>query len=302
MRRLSNILPRSSCLAAALIISVACGSATAIAQPATPICILKGPAAAILFDLFKPNANTLVLTAGAGDEPMPVFAARDDSEDALLNGELFSTAPVEGCDLDGGIACCNSAIGNGEGGGEMVLRASYEGEVGWLRMGELCAAPTAVERAGVDFFSVPELVSRELNAQCGVDHCFMEMSDDNGTPLVLVNAPSKNSPLWVYCLMQLADADDSSRTRAHAPAQSGTVWLTSSTIGRSVLGANSPIIPAKHKSSPPPPPKCQSADPAHCNTGSEITYKRCQPNVLHWYKYYDDDEEWCQLTSKCTCP
>ncbi len=293
MQRRSGILGEFSCLAAALMFSLGCGSATAIAQP-TSICTLTGPAAAVLLDLFNPSVPVLV--AGVGGNPVPILLTRDEGDAASLLKTLFSTDPVENCDLEGGTACCNSVTH------KMVLSATYEAKPGWLRMGELCVAPKAVARPGIDFVPVPETVSMELNAQCGVDDCFMELSDENGEPVVAVNAPSRSSPLWAYCFMHLTNSDDSTRAFAYSPAKEGSVRLTSWIMRRPVLRANPQIIPAKHVHSPPPPPRCQSAAPDHCNNGSEITYKRCRPDVRHWYKYSDSTDDWCQLTSKCKCP
>ena len=248
MRRTSNAGTRSGILFTAVVVlasSGAIGSSASATQPASLV-ILSGEAAALLQVQNSPARPLLV--AGGGGNVFAIAFDEDPNRAAVLPGELFSTNSVENCVGDGPVACCDRDKGM------MVLSATYNGQNGWVQMGELCEAP---DIEAVDFVPVPEEVSSELNAKFGVDYCFMELADANGIPRVLVNAPSSDSPIWSYCFMLLTAAEQALPTLAQAPARGGAPWLTSLIM----LRATSPIIPAAHPSAPPPP-RCQSATPA----------------------------------------
>jgi hypothetical protein len=290
---------RRYAFASAIIVSSSCGAGDATEVNSSPegepaqLVTLSGPAAEALRGLFDPVVPVLV--AGAGSGVVAIVFDQDPLEAERLRDELFFDDPVEGCSRDGAIACCNKKTG------EMVLSVTFGGRGGWVRLGELCEAPVAEEAGGVEFLPVPEELSRALSASHGVDYCFMDLPDAGGTPRVLVNAPSPDSPLWTYCFMQLADANGTPEFRAGAPLQGGELWLASSIVRRSVAQADSPIILAKHPYAPPPP-RCRLSNPPHCNSEG-IKYKRCHPDLHHWYKKDRTVSyiRWCQSKTECDC-
>jgi hypothetical protein len=286
MRQTSNLRLLCGLFCAALIVSIAFGpgGGAAFASEPAKVVTLSGDMAAILRTLFKPSVPVLV--TGAGEEVVAIVFDEDPDEAARLSGELFTTEPVEGCVGEGqALACCDTTNGT------MVLSATYEDQSGWVQMGELCTVPGL---EAVDYIPVPEEVTRKLNESFGVDDCFMELAGEGGVPLVLVNAPSEDNPLWPWCFSLLADAEGTSPTFAGAPTQ-GALWLASSIARRAVLRPNPSIIPAKHVTDPPPPPRCRSSRPPGCDSES---YKICSDEVAHWYKK-NSEGDWCYKSTEC---
>jgi hypothetical protein len=259
------------------------GGRTAFAAEPAKVVTLSGDIAVILHTLYKPPVPVLV--TGAGEEVVAIVFDEVPVEAARLSENLFTTESVEGCVGAGPLACCNTKSGT------MVLSATYDGQNGWVQMGELCAVPGL---EAVDYIPVPEGMTRELNESFGVDDCFMELAGEGGVPLVLVNAPSEDSPLWSWCFSLLADAQETLPTLAGVPAE-GTVWLTSAIARRVVSRPNPSIIPAKHVTHPPPPPRCQSRRPDGCMAES---YKICSGKVAHWYKK-NLLGDWCHKSTTC---
>jgi hypothetical protein len=253
------------------------GASVSAAQPAQLV-TLSGDVAALLRTLYKPIVPVLV--AGAGDNVVAIVFHEDPDEVARLREDLFSTEAVEGCAGDGPIACCDMEIG------EMVLSATDGGQSGWVRMGEKCEIPGLEE---VEFRAVPAEATSELNRSFGINTCFMELAGAGGKPLVLVNAPSQDSPLWEYCLRIVAGAEGILPGHAQAPAQGAAIWLTSSTTWRAMLPATSPVILAATLDS------CQSQKPANCK---DKGYAVCAKVDDHWYKK-NDQGKWCKLSTTC---
>ena len=298
MRQYSMQLRRFA-LAPAIIVSSSCGAVDGTEVNSSPegepaqLVTWSGPSAEALRGLFNPVVPILV--AGAGSGVVAIVFDQDPLGADRLRDELFFDDPVEGCPRDGPFACCDKERG------EMVLSVSYGEQAGFVRLGELCVSPIAEEAGGVEFLPVPEELSRELSARFDVNDCFMDLADAMGTPRVLVNAPSPDSPLWPACFMHLTDADETPKFRAGAPLQSAEIWLASSIMQRSAPPASSSIILTTHPYAPPPP-RCRLSNPRFCNDDG-TTYKRCHPDLRHWYKKDKTVSyvRWCQSTTTCNC-
>lgn len=271
MRRTSDLTNRLAMVCSAMVLA-ASGVASAENLEPAQLVTLSGDAAAELQMTFSPAVPVLV--AGAGENVVAIVFDENPEEARTVLESLFSDAPVEGCSLDGAVACCDTATG------EMVLSVSYGGRRGWAQLGQQCDA--IATKDGYDLVPLSEEVSQQLAAQHQVDSCFMEMVYGDGTPFVLVNAPSRESSLWIYCLKHVMDATEQPRHWVGGPSESGPYWLVASLRQR--LPAMSPIIPARHHG-PPPAPCILLYDFYHIPyPGVNPNNYRCHYNSRHWFR------------------
>jgi hypothetical protein len=230
-----------------------------------------------------------VLRASAGDSWVAIVF--DQAPEELLSPEM-----PPGCADEGVVICCDPETGT------LFLTVTREYEVGWVPSGELCAGPRGGK--GVAFVPIPEEVSRELAAKAGVDRCFMLLPESDGTPRVLVNAPSRDSWRWSYCFNEVAQLADPSKTLAAGDASSSAPWLALPGLRRALHGPASPVVLVNHYlNRTPSPPNVIYADPPFCNCTS-IKTRRCHPNTRHLF-YHDpldtSAHRWTAIGT-CGCP
>jgi hypothetical protein len=278
MRLTSNLQIRRGSLCAAVIVLASSGAIGPLASAGEPakLYILSGEVAALLQQ--QNNPAQPVLRGAAGEDMVVILFDANPERAAELPDELFSTDPVP---CSEGVTCCDPKKG------VMVVNATYNNQIGWVETGELCEPP---DTEPAPLVGVPEELSDELNRSFGIDYCFMEIAAADGSPRVLVNAPSQDSPLWAYCLRTVSDAERTLPAPHRAPAQGGALWLASSIMGRVRLQAPSPIILVAD---------CQRQTPAFCpGIPGTTSAKICVGANDRWYTL-NDQNKWCKSSSTC---
>lgn len=287
MSRDSVSLHGHAALASLVIVSASCIAINVKAEselePASLVA-LSGTSATYLLENFNPKVPVLIASAGEG------VVVVEFGGNPL---EVFSPGIPLDCVDNGGLMCCAT--------GTLFIGATYQDQLGWVNTGILCVAPRAYD--GVDVDSVPDEVSRELAYDpFKVDGCFMLLAEADGTPRVLVNAPSQDSWRWSHCFNHLAELEGASKSLATVTPKSSGVWLGLSDVQRSVLRANSAVSLASHHGRPPPPNVLLYAPP-YCNFEGIARYQRCHRNSHHWFiKDGTVSYERWLVSVPCVCP
>lgn len=245
---------------------------------------LSGVEAKQYYDNYQPTMRVFIATAA---EKLIAVAFDEDVP------EIFAPDAPPKCIDEGGAICCDPETQT------LFLSAMYQNQPGWVRTGELCEAPGAAR--GVRFVTVLEEVTQALAANFGVDGCFMLLAEADGTPRVLVNAPSQDSWRWSYCLNELAGLKGSSKSLAGNPPEGSEFWVGLTGVRISLPPASAPVTLVNHYGSPPPPNVILAAPP-FCNT-SGTSYRRCHDDTFHLF-YKDSTVSYPRWVAvrRCDCP
>ena len=290
MRRDPNLLRRHALVWAVMIISGSCGGSKAPSDVAasgdepTSVAATDEAAPAHLVELSGPAAKELATYGYA--EPVlvaytaegwaaVVFSENPDEIPALLGKLLVQDVHGPGCVPEGAVACCDEATES------FVLNT----ERGWLRLGQRCEEPPddPDEERGVDVVRLPQALTQELFACCGIVDEYVDLAYPDGTARMLWNwppiTPSMNGELSLP-----------------RPTIQGWAPPRISSIALVVTGeGHSPIILAHDH--PPPSPACVNNEPPKCRKKNNM---RCHASREHWYVKSRTTGRWCHRAG-CQC-
>lgn len=302
--RTNQTSPHRHLLAAALAAIIAWPAVEAAEYHDGPIPVVEvtGYVAKYVIDTYQPASPVMVTVAN--EQRLLIWFRKDETDRASLLAALFvsdssqlDVYPLSDaeCNPNTGVLCCETESKT------MVLGATIDQMVGWIRLGELCMASSTV--TGVEFVPVPQWFSDFLAGQFGIYHCWARLSLPDRNPRVLVNAPARGSWQWEYCFRTLAEVDGTTRTLADGPPESTVTWLAPSIAERRLRPR---IILAGHHGTPPQP-SCIRSNPPYCNTSPTTNTQilRCHKNTWHWFEKDGTVSyiQWCSsgTLGKCTC-
>jgi hypothetical protein len=204
-----------------------------------------------------------------------VFSNDADDIPALLDKLLVQEVHGPGCVPDGAVACCDEETGS------FVLNT----ERGWLRLGQRCEEPpdNPEEEKGVDVVQLPQALTQELFACCGIIDEYVDLAYPDGTSRMLWNwppvTPSMNGELSL----------PRSMIQTWGPARTSPIAFVVTPE------SDSPIVLAHDH--PPPSPACVNNEPPQCRKRNNM---RCHASREHWYVKSRTTGRWCQRAG-CQC-